>query len=756
MNEVQKNYHEPSRFTALTPYSSFTAKSSDRMDYVAAPAVQEGSKLAEYASLVFYRKWTLLLGAVLGAVIGIGVASIQEPRFNARAVLEARSLNERFLNRENFDPAAGNTVSGPEAYLKTQLHVLGSDWLLKRTLAQLVRQPEKSNCTAALEIRQEDLRGSQERALNALRKNLSTSVVDQTRLIEVESQARTAECAATFVNALANELIAADAEANRDSMHKTRELLAQELTGLKSKLIESENELHLYAQNEGLLLSNKAENLEENQLTRAQTDLMTAQAHRIAKQAEFEQSSTANTSVIPEVLNDTVLKDFRTRRATLRQQLMELSSILTPSHYKVKQVEAQIKELEAEQRAYKDDILQRIRNEYESSLRREDLLRRAYRTEAKTLAAQSAKAVRYTLLKHSVDINRQLYESTLQKVKEAEVISAMQSTNIRLVDPASPSQQPSSPHVIASMGVGVCGGLLFSLLLVAWQERSGRNFSTATETATYLNLPELGAIPSRRTTPAVWLPGRVRSRPPLTTLASQDSSLGTLTPAADYPSSEVESYRAVVTSILCGGWNMDTGSCLVVTSPGSGEGKTTTTANLAVALGRTGRKTLVVDADLRRPNLHNMFGLQNERGLKDLLEQGNFDDLQSMIQPAQAANVSVLTSGSGPCDVLSLLDSPHLPKLIRLLKVSFDTVLIDTPPMLNMADARVLGRLSQGVVLVVRAGQTRRSAAQSARMRLANDGTALVGVVLSDWNPRYPEAHGYHSYQRRSPEVLTQ
>jgi len=183
-----------------------------------------------------------------------------------------------------------------------------------------------------------------------------------------------------------------------------------------------------------------------------------------------------------------------------------------------------------------------------------------------------------------------------------------------------------------------------------------------------------------------------------------------------------------------------------VSSPGPGEGKTTIVANAGLMLAALGRRVLLIDADLRRGRLPGVFGLSSGPGLSTLLQSSSVStvELDTYIQKTSIPSLSVLSGGPSPASCANLLHSPEFVELLRRLKAKYDIVLIDTPPLLQVADARIIGRLSDGLILVVRAGRTSRDAAFAARERLHTDRTRILGLVLNDWDPN-SSSHSYYS-----------
>jgi capsular exopolysaccharide synthesis family protein len=213
-----------------------------------------------------------------------------------------------------------------------------------------------------------------------------------------------------------------------------------------------------------------------------------------------------------------------------------------------------------------------------------------------------------------------------------------------------------------------------------------------------------------------------------------------------------ESFRAALTSILFTGQNGNRPKILAVTSPNAGDGKTTVTMNLAIALAETGQRVLLIDADMRKPRIHSVFGLDNRKGFTSLLQNGfqgqqpaPNSDADTLCQPTVVPGLFVLTAGPTVSGPTNLLYAKHLPTYLRKYTESFDMILLDTPPMMTIPDARLIGKMASAILLVVRAKKTTRDAAVAARMRLKEDGIKILGTILNDWNPKHSRG-GYYGY----------
>ena len=305
------------------------------------------------------------------------------------------------------------------------------------------------------------------------------------------------------------------------------------------------------------------------------------------------------------------------------------------------------------------------------------------------------------------------------------------------------------------------------------REQVDRTLKRPGDTPFYLEVPELGVIPASAADSASAAPKRRKkvsikfrlgngSRRPKT--ASNERSLQPVKESLlnsvelvtwqRKPSLQSECFRATLTSILFAGQNGDRPRIIVITSPLPAEGKTTVVSNIAIALAEINRPVLVIDADMRKPRLHEIFGIPNTWGLSDLLAGRNSLNgcpREAFARETEIPDLYVLPSGPGIRSISNLLHSPRAPELLERVRKEFDTVLIDTPPMMQIADARVLGQIADAVILVVRAGQTTRDSAKTAAARFDEDGTLVLGTVLNAWNPSasgYGYYDDYYAYQK--------
>jgi capsular exopolysaccharide synthesis family protein len=776
--------------------------------YEAEFAPEPGSQgLLEYWEVLRRRRGAVTLFAALGVVAGVLLSLPQTPIYRAAAKLEIQDGGDNAAGLGEIHGApAGRYLS--EFEIATQVEMLESRVLLEKVIDKLGLEKRAEFAAPAGRLalwRQAaglgpgDALSARERALEAGAERYEVSSSRRSRIVTVTAEWPDPALAAEFANTLAETYIEHNLETRWDSTQRTSLWLTRQLEQLRVKLETASEKLQTYAAASGLLYTSEKENVAEAKLRQLQSELSSAQAGRIGKQSSYELASNSPLETLPEVLDNPSLRNYQQQLTDLLRQQAELAATYTPEHSKLKRVSAQIGEIEAAIGRERGRALERIHNEYQTALRRERLLDADFRRQSAFVSEQGQKAIQYNILQGEVETTRQLYASLLQKVKEAGVASAIRASNVRLVDPAQPPRRPYRPRHLLNAAVGLLLGLFGGVLWVLVGEQIDRTIKQPGDSMLYMNLPELGIIPNLKAAETARLEvgvevGRLGAAAvvggrrldfatagleagPGANAAELEAGLGAngagfgagaadgpqaveLVAWRDKPSLCAESFRATLTSILFAGGPGRRPRVLVVTSPNPGEGKTTVISNLAVSMAEIHRRVLLIDADLRRPRVHQMFGMPNRFGLTDLLaaaEPIEAIPLKASSLESGVPGLYVLPSGSRTHNISSLLHSPRMGELLeRALRV-FDTVLIDTPPVKQIADARVLGRLSDGVVLVLRAGQTTRGTARAAAERFAEDGIRVLGTVLNSWDPDtngsgyydgYSYDDGYYGEQR--------
>ena len=341
--------------------------------------------------------------------------------------------------------------------------------------------------------------GARDQSISYAKKNYKVRASGQTRIIEVTVDSMSPQVATDFANTLTSEFIDQNLESRWQTTQHTSEWLSRQLDDMRVRLERSEDRLQAYARQAGLLFTGtRKTTFPKEKLLQLQQALSAAQTDRISKQSRWEMANSSPAEALPDMLNDSTLRDYQAKLTELKRQIAELHATYTDESPKVQKVQVQFATLESALSTERADILKRIKNEYDEALRRESLLTADYSAQRTTVTGESGKAVQYDIMKHEVESNRQLYDAMLQQLKQATLASALRASNIRVVDPAKLPGRPYKPDVPISTGLGLLTGVFLGAAFVIMQERADRSIQEPGETQFFLNLPELGIVPAEK------------------------------------------------------------------------------------------------------------------------------------------------------------------------------------------------------------------------------------------------------------------
>jgi capsular exopolysaccharide synthesis family protein len=674
---------------------------------------------------------------------GVLLTVLSRPRYAITSRLEVQDLNENFLNMKQVMPLNEDTLSASTALsdVQTQIQLLQGDTLLNRVVSEVL----------ASEVKRGKDKEQTRRELNGLRHALKVRGVEQTRVIELGVQSANPELAAAFLNRISADAISRNVAARIEMSQSIGQWLSRELQGAQQRLRASDNALQQYASSHNLLFTSDNKNVAEENLRQIQDEFSKATAQRIEKQSQYEASKANPPSAIPNILNDSSLKQYEDQLTDLRRQRADLAAIYTPDFARVKRLDAQIASVEAALKREQQDIVERIQTDYQQAARQQSLLSTEFNAQKQNLSDLAQRSIEYGVLQHEVDSNRQLYDSMLQQVKQATIASAMHPSNIRVVDSAFwKPDEPVWPKPLLSCAFGLALFSFGAILFAFARERSDTTLKEPGDGTFFLNLPELGTV--------LHMPKKG------TLVHSRDEEIGNrVRPKAligkaggvkEQAFLVAESFRSIATSVLFSGTDGQTPHVIVVTSAEPDDGKTTLVANVGAALARSGRKVLLIEGDLRRNRLDRVFRLPNDVGLSTLLQEESATErsVRAAVHPTNEPGLFVLPSGPCRSDAPDLLHSAGLRRLVERLRREYEVILIDTPPVLEIPDARLLSRIADGVIFIARSRRTTIDAAASATQRLAFDKARVLGVVLNDWNPK--QSRYYSRYGRYSRYAL--
>jgi succinoglycan biosynthesis transport protein ExoP len=687
-----------------------------------------------------------ILGTLLGfLLLAAGVSRLETPLYRAQLLME---LRDPAAGLAPFRVPSGGADPTGDSTIQTNVAILESAPLVKRVVTRLNLDqlpdstPRADSSAWVRRLLQLPPLPEEPQADRALQNALRNLTVRHTAgVVEIDYSSEDPVLAARFVNTLAEEHLRRGQEADAAAMQRLTDRLSAETGNLAWQLKRSEAELQQYSQGTELLSASDAEaSTSEQRLKLLGEELARAQADRILKESQQEMASSGQPEWLSRAVDNPVLRDYQTKLTDLRREAEQLQLLLTPENYKVQKVLSEIAVLQAARNTELANMRKRMETDYQAALSREKMLAGRYQAESGEVSEEAAKAIHYNTLKRELETARTLRAQILEKAQQFELAAATPGAGLRIVGLASPPTRPYRPNYLLNLSVGLFGGLFAGVLLAMLREHRRPTLRAPGETLSLLRLPEFGVIP-RASATVLNMPGLFGSENPENRL-----ELAAWKPQPSPLTASIHDALASLARRCEGGPNV-----ILFTSPAPGDGKTTITVNLAIALAQCKRRVLLIDGDLRRPRLHDVFSVPIGPGLSDLLQEGASDESEAdpvIANPLSIPNLYLLPSGPLVIPNAPLLSNGRLASLLARFRSEFDVVLVDAPPVLQGPDARVIGRLADGVILVVRSRKTTHQDAVAALMRLMTDGVPVAGTILNDWNPRWDASpYGYQPYQ---------
>jgi capsular exopolysaccharide synthesis family protein len=572
--------------------------------------------------------------------------------------------------------------------------------------------------------------------------SLGVKRVVNSRLLDVTFESTDPQLAARVLNAHLKNFIDENFQGHYNATKQASDWLEGQLGEMKAKVEKSEEERLQYERENQIWTVDEKENITSQNLSEINKELSEAEADRIKKEAEFNVAKSGNVNSIPAVRDSSLIQSLAGKQAELRQLYTSELARTGPNWPPTKTLLDQIKSLDLLVENEKKNIVGRIEEEYDASVRREKLLSDNLDRQ-KTVANQMAeKMVQYNIIKQNAEANKQLYVGLTQKLKEAGISAGLQSNNIQIIDPAMVPSTPSRPNKTRNIMMAFLVGLVGGIGLAFLREYMDNTVKTPDDVELLARLPSLAVVPAFGS-----LDGkRSRMQKLLKSASSNGKDMRVELVSYSMPQSQVsEAFRSLRTSLLLSQAGHPP-QVILVTSALPREGKTTAAVNIAVTLAQLGDKTLLIDADLRKPGVTRALSLPDGKyaGLSSYLAGVSTLDLVTVQHPV-ISNLSAVPTGPIPPNPADLLSSDRMRQAIVELKKEYKFIVIDSPPIMAATDAVILSVLVDGVLLVVRSGETPKEAFTRMRDLLAGVKSRLLGVLLNAVDSSAPDY--YYSYR---------
>ncbi|MEW6318677.1 MAG: polysaccharide biosynthesis tyrosine autokinase, partial [Pseudomonadota bacterium] len=551
--------------------------------------------------------------------------------------------------------------------------------------------------------------------------NVGIAPTRLSRLVEIHFTSPEATFSQKVANAWSENFIQTNLERKVQATSYGRNLLQRELAQTKDRLDESQRQLVNYAEQQRIInlpaqsTSDKQtseRSIVADELASLNNALSQATADRIDAEARFSAAGRGGQSV--EALRNQAINTLRQRRAELAADYQRLMVQFEPDYPPARAIQSQIDQLDRSIAREESRVSGSVQAEYRQAAERESELRKRVEQLKSNYLDLRRRSIQYNIYQQEVDTNRALYDGLLQRFKEIGVAGGVGVNNIAIVDPADVPQDPSSPRLLLNLAVALLAGVAIGAALAFALEQMDEAIADPTEVERRLGLPLLGAVP------------KVEGTEPRDALLDRKSEM-------------VDAYLAIQTSL---GFTTEHGvpKSLAVTSTRPAEGKSTTALAIATTLARGHKKVILVDGDMRSPSVHHLGGVDHDRGLSNFL--AGQEDIASLTFEMRDLGFTAMSAGPIPPNAAELLTGHRLQLLIARLLESFDHVVIDSPPVMGLADAPLIASRVEGVVYAVESHGIRSSLVKTALQRLNAAQAHILGAVLTKFEAR-KAFHGY-------------
>ena len=641
-------------------------------------------------------------------------------------ILQSRALALRTARalegtRPESVPAAGGMSFSVSGLVSRGVTALTSLWRAPQPAARSAADDEP----AAPAVVPAALAAKADRVLGGI----IVSPIRNSRLVDVRFRSPDPEFAATVANTLAAEYIAQNLEFRVAATTETNTWLTTQLEEQRRLVEQSEARLQQYKEEHNAGSVDDKQNLVVQKLNAINQQLVQARIERMDREAQYTtvldlQGRGAPLDSIPAVLANGVVQKLKADIAQKENERVRLGTQYGPAYPAMRDLVRQTEAARLELTNEINTVVGAIQAEFLAARAKEAGLQRSLDQQQRESLGLDRKMLDYAALEREAASNRQLYENLLMRAKETGAAGEYRGTNIQVLDRAEVPSYPVLPQTNRDLLVAVTGGLFVACLLAFTFEYFDSRIKVPEEIKAHLNLPFLGMIPVFDD------PNRNGEAPLL---------------HADAPAAFAEAIRAVRTAVLFS--SAEEGSrSVVVTSTGPHEGKTLISSSLAITLAQAGQRTIVLDADMRRPRMHEALGRSQEPGLSNVLV--GEASLADAVRTTSVPNLSMLAAGHVPPNPVELLVSPRYAALIAELKTRFDWIVIDAPPVMPVTDAAVLANAAGGVIFVVGSEMTPRQNAMAAVDQLRGANARFVGAVLNRVNLRR-HSYYYSPYYRK-------
>jgi capsular exopolysaccharide synthesis family protein len=707
------------------------------------PYFDEGEvHLRDYLDVIYRRKWVVIVTLLL-VFSFVAISALSEtPLFLAKGTIQVSPKAKLVTSLQDVD----ESYLKSQEFMATQISLLQSERLLTRVLnvmdlgnnaifagggeaSQQGMLTGLSQTAAALKVMIRDMirppaetdpviaanpefteQVSLERNLGKLKNGLKVNPVKNTQLLELSFESPNAKLSADITNSLMRQFLEISMEGRLASFHSAGVFLDKQIEAAKIKLERSEKDLNEFARRTGIISLDSRLNLVMRQLEEVNSALSAAVTFRIAKESLYRQVQKDGGENLPGVMNNEVILELKKQYNDLLSEYQVLSTTFKEGYPKIKDLKAKMEDLQRRYVQEQKQIIDSIRIEYEAALDNEQQLQAKAESQKQLAIELNDKATQYKILEREVVSNKEVYNSLLTRSKEIGASVGADGGNIEIIDTARPPLSPYKPNVRRQLLMGIMLGLFGGVGLAFLLEYMDNTVKNPDEFSRRYHIPVLGLIP-------------------YTDNAQDDDRELAFKFYNDPKAPLAEAIRTTMFSIELSSSETPPRT-MMLTSVLPDVGKSTLSTNFCLSLLTSKAKVLLIDTDLRKPSLHQIFDIKdNTKGLSSFL--AGTSTIEEVLRKTRFDNLFFIPSGPVPPNPAELLASSRMRSFIANAAKKFDYIIIDTPPFHGFAEILILSNMVDGVILVAELNKTPRDGIEYFRKAVTNVGGRILGVLVN-------------------------
>lgn len=640
-------------------------------------------------------------------------------------IIQSRTVAREVIRRLDLENSPEFSPEPEDDFLsKTKQWIKGSVQWWRDGLNSLLRTDPERAVLAGLQADKDSL------LVSEVIDRINVEPIRNSRLVDVSIETGDPVLAARMANELVRAYIDQNLEikltAAKDAVHWLSERIDEE----RKKVEVAENALLQYKERFGIVtdFSSDAEKITAQKLAQLNAQVVEAEAKRVEAETRYQQALAVKESPdmldsIPEVLSNELVREIKKMEVNLYTRMSELSKKYGRRHPQMLALESELKDLNKRKNVEVKRVINSLRNNYKIALAREASLKKAMERQKKESLDMNQKAVQYGVLRRQAESARNMYELLVKRFKETSLTEEMKTGNIRVIDRAEIPEFPVKPRKKLNLLLGLAVGLTLGIGLAFLAEQLDNTVKLPEHVKHQLRIPYLGPVPV------------------FSTNGTREGVTSDLIALHEPKATASESFRGIRTGIIYSSADRAP-QVILVTSAGPQEGKTTCAANLGITMAQAGSRVVIMDCDLRRPRLHKSFNIKRDTGISSALVGSC--GLSDILLPSGVHNLDLIPSGPVPPNPSEILGSKKMGQILDALKKGYNRILIDSPPITAVTDSVLMSRLADGVILVIRAGDTPRPVIQNGLEQLQNAGASILGGVL---NGVKADRGNYYYYQ---------